>query len=198
MNTIKRSIQKTPAILFFLTLFLFSACTKDGPAGPAGEQGPPGTTGQQGAKGDKGDKGNEGNANVKVFTQDISKSTWTMVGSSTNGYLKLDISAPQVLTTDVVTNWVNLVYVHTSDATGPWFLLPYYSERDIRVTADVQTGKLTLKRDQEGKPYTQSWFNTVKVVCIKPSSVGTLARQSGPPPDYSDYKAVCRYYGISE
>jgi hypothetical protein len=196
MKKISPLIRKAWAIL--LAFSLFTACTKEGPTGPAGEQGPPGATGQQGPKGDKGDKGDAGNANVKVYTKDISSATWTTVGTSASGYLELDISVPKVLTSDVVNNWVNLVYVYTSDASGPWAQLPYYTERNIRVRAEINIGHLILKRDQDGRPSTQSWFNQVKLICIKPSSSGSLARKTGPLPDFSDYHAVCSYYGLEE
>lgn len=201
MSTFTAFIKSTCTAL--LVISLFAGCSKEGPAGPAGQQGPAGPTGQQGplgTKGDKGDKGPQGaqgNANVKVYTKDISNATWTTIGTAADGYLKLDIMASNVLTADVVNNWVNLVYVYTSDESGPWALLPYYTERNIRVTADIQIGHLILKRDQDGQPYTQSWFNTVKLVCIKPSASGAISRSSRPLPDLHDYNAVCRYYGLN-
>lgn len=173
--------------------FSFMSCTKEGPVGPKGP------AGEQGVKGDQGEKGDQGNANVKVFTKDISAATWETVGSSSDGYLKLDISAPTVLTQDVVDNWVNLVYVYTSEVGyAPWTLLPIYSTRNVRVTGTVLVGHLILQRDQDGEPHTQSWFNKVKLVSIKPSSIGALGRMEAPPIDYSDYQAVCNYYGIEE
>jgi hypothetical protein len=163
-------------------------------------QGLKGDKGDKGAKGDqglKGDKGTPGNANVKVYTKDITSATWTIVGSLASGQLRLEIPAPNVLTADVVENWVNLVYVNTSDF-GGWGLVPYYTERNIRVTATINVGKLILTRDQDNQPSTQSWFHKVKLVCIKPSSTGTINRQGAPPIDYSDYQAVVDYYGIAE
>ena len=132
------------------------------------------------------------------FTKDISTAVWSTVCSSTKGYLKLDISAPNTLTEDVVNNWVYLEYVYTSDSPNPWVQLPYYTEYNIRVRADISIGLLTLKRDQDGLPSTQSWFNKVRLICIKPTSTGTISRQSAPLPDFNDYRAVCRYYGLPE
>jgi hypothetical protein len=192
-------IRRMCALL--LAASFFTACTKEGPAGPAGPAGATGATGatgQQGPKGDKGDKGDQGDANVKVYTKDISTAIWTVIGTSTQGYLQLDISAPDILTSDVVNNWVNLVYVYTSDAAGPWAQLPYYTERDILVRAQISVGHLILTRSQDGEPSTQSWFYTVRLVCIKPSSSGSLTRHSAPLPDFSNYRAVCAYYGIDE
>lgn len=196
MKTILLLVRRISTVL--LVASFFAACAKEGPAGPAGEQGPPGPTGATGQQGPKGDKGDEGNANVKVFTKDITTAAWTTIGTANEGFLELDISAPDVLTADVVNNWVNLVYVYTSDAAGPWAQLPYYTERDIRVRADISVGHLILKRDQDGRPETQSWFDKVRLVCIKPSSSGSLTRHSAPLPDFSNYRAVCNYYGIDE
>lgn len=217
--------MKRVVCVIFILAFLFASCSKEGPQGPAGPQGEQGVAGQQGPKGDKGatgsrgdtgakgdkgdtgpqgpqgDKGEQGatgNANVKVYTKDISSATWTTIGNVNSGYLELDISAPKVLTSDVVNNWVNLVYVYTSDFGGPWALLPYYTERNVRVSADIRIGHLILKRDQGGVPFTQSWFNKVRLICIEPSSSGSLARHATPPPDFNDYHAVCLYYGIAE
>lgn len=189
-STIHFSV-KTVVILSLATLsLLYIGCTKEGPEGPAGAQGPAGVAGVQGGKGDKGDKGDPGNANVKVFTKDISAETWSVQGTNSSGYEYLNISAPQVLTSDVVNNWVNLVYVRTSDFQGAWALLPYYTERKIRVSADIAVGKIVLKRDQDGAPYTQSWHDRIRLVCIEPSSTGTIARKSGSLVDYADYAAV--------
>ena len=107
----------------------------------------------------------------EVYTKDISGETWTQVGSNSSGYLSLTINAPNVLTNDVVSNWIILVYVYTSDF-GGW--VPYYTERNIRVTAEIKQGSIILKRDQDGTPYTQSNFSQLKIVLIKPVSMGTL------------------------
>jgi hypothetical protein len=183
MKTISPAIVKISAM--FLAVIFFSACTKEGPAGPQGEQGL------------QGNKGDPGSANVKVFTKDITGATWATVGSSSAGYLKLDISAPQVLTGDVVNNWVTLVYVQSTDFSS-WALLPYYTERNIQVSAGISVGHLVLQRSQEGKPSTQSNFYTVRLVCIEPSSTGPLQRTAASQPDFKDYNAVSAYYGIKE
>jgi len=110
----------------------------------------------------------------KIYTMDISNMTWTTVGTSSSGYLSLKVNAPNVLTGDVTSNWVVLVYVKSTDFGSQWALVPYYTERDIRVTADVEPGYVTLKRDQDGQPYTQSGFSDLKLVLIKPDSTGTI------------------------
>lgn len=173
------------------TLFLTS-CSKDGPQGPDGIQG---EAGALGPKGDKGDKGDPGNANVKSYTSDISTASWTTVGTSTAGYLKLDISATTVLTSSVINNSVMLVYVLSTDH-PTWALLPYYTARNISVEYDINVGKLTLERSQNGKPNTQSNFYKVKLVIIGTSDDGTIRRTA--PIDYRDYNAVEEYYHLEK
>jgi hypothetical protein len=179
------------AVIVILSATLFIACSKTGPAGPKGDKGDTGATGE------KGDTGAQGNANVKVYTKDISGATWTTVGSSSNGYLELKIDAPDVLTEEVVNNWVVLVYVQSTDFNG-WALLPYYTNRDIQVSAKISVGFLLLDRTQDGKPQTQSNFYGVKLVLIEPSLTGNISLHPASLPDFKDYHAVCKYYGIPE
>lgn len=165
-------------LLLFIAAALFvTSCGKDGDIGPKGDTGEQGATGAKGDKGDKGatgSKGANGNANVKVFTKDIGQATWVVNSTGGGkGYLSLTVPAT-VLTEDIINNWVNIVYVSTSDFGWSWGMVPYYTERNIRVTAELRVGSITLKRDQDGAPYTQSGFSAVKVVCIEPSSVGEL------------------------
>ena len=110
---------------------------------------------------------------LMTYTKDISGMTWTTVGTNSSGYLSLQIDAPNLLTSDVVNNWVILVYLRTSDFSS-WALVPYYTERNIRVTADIYTGRIILKRDQNGTPYTQSNFSTLRLVLMKPVATGTI------------------------
>jgi hypothetical protein len=187
-------------LLLIANMLLIVSCGKDGAIGPKGDtgaQGAQGANGATGAAGPAGPKGATGNANVKVFTKDISSSTWQVNGGS-KGYLYLTIPAT-VLTDDIINNWVNLVYVKSSDFGYSWALVPYYTERNIRVTATLAVGSVTLKRDQDGVPYTQSGFSDVKVVCIQPSTIGALQisskeqlidalKQKGI--DAGDYKSV--------
>lgn len=171
-----------------------------GDKGDRGEQGESGTTGPRGATGatgDKGDKGDTGNANVSVYTQDISQDSWETIGSSSNGYLRLRISAPNILTKDVVKKWVVLVYVESSDYSD-WALLPYYTERGIRVQVEVREGFITIKRDQNNRPITQSNFDKVKIVTIQPSSTGTISQIQNSNIDFKSYQSVRNYYNLNE
>ncbi|GAA4310593.1 hypothetical protein GCM10023149_05330 [Mucilaginibacter gynuensis] len=177
--------MKNKYLLLLLTAaMLFTAsCGKDGSVGPKGDTGAQGEQGDKGDTGDKGAtgatgatgaKGATGNANVRVYTKDISSSTWqTNSTGGGKGYLSLNIPAT-ILTEDIINNWVNLVYVSSSDFGYSWGIVPYYTERNIRVTAQLAVGSITLKRDQDGIAYTQSGFSAVKVVCIKPSTTEQL------------------------
>ena len=132
-----------------MSTIIITACSKkEGPAGPEGQ---PGTN---------------GNANVKVFEKDISAATWTATGAGAGNYLWLDVNAPNVLTSAVLEKNTILVYVYTSDFQG-WGFVPYVTERNIRVTAEVGVGKVKLRKDQNGYPSTQSWHNKVRLVLIE-------------------------------
>jgi hypothetical protein len=91
---------------------------------------------------------------------------WTTVGSGTNGYQYLTFDVP-VLTQDILDNWITLVYVKSSDFDNNWALLPYYTERNIRVTATLYVGSITIKRDQDGTPNVQSNLNQMRLVAIQ-------------------------------
>ncbi|NML23097.1 hypothetical protein HHL16_19620 [Pseudoflavitalea sp. G-6-1-2] len=116
--------------------------------------------------GDQGPKGDPGNANVSVFEKDISTATWITSGTMAAGYLYLDIAAPNVLTAKALEENTILVYVYTSDFSG-WGIVPYMTERNIRVTAMVNTGVVRIIKEQNGKPSTQSWHNKIRVVLVK-------------------------------
>lgn len=62
--------QLTLLMFFSLSVIIFSACKKEGPAGPAGPAGP------QGATGGTGPQGPAGTANV-IYSRWTSGSTWT-------------------------------------------------------------------------------------------------------------------------
>lgn len=166
-----KNLKKLAKIFTVLGIFLALAACKKGENGPAGQQ---------------GEQGVPGSANVNVFEKDISNAQWTTFGNINSGYLQLEISAPKVLTAEVVNNWTNLVYVVSSDFSSGWALLPYYTERNIRVTATLSAGRLILKRDQDGKPSTQSNFSKVRLISIKPSEAAN-------PLQYNPYPTTTIY-----
>ncbi|MDR6785265.1 hypothetical protein ABIE26_003964 [Pedobacter africanus] len=130
--------------------------------------------GDSGTPGENGADGADGNANVQTYTYSLTNAVWTTVGTVTSGYLQLDIAAPQTLTADVLTNNVVMVYVKSTDY-ADWAVLPYYTERNIRVQAEVSVGRIRLKRDQDGRPSTQSNFQNMRVVVMKKTSEKPLS-----------------------
>jgi len=72
------------AVLLFINVIIFYACSKTGPAGPAGPAGATGATGgtgAQGAPGATGSQGPPGTANV-IFSRWTNGSTWTLDGGA--------------------------------------------------------------------------------------------------------------------
>ena len=137
-----KSIQKILIFLFLISIYLISCKKKEGLQGPAGL---------------------DGNANVSVFEKNIRDSTWTQVGSMSNGYLKLVVNAPNVLTQNAIDSSVIQVYIKSTDYSS-WALVPYYTERNILVTANIRKGSVELRRSQDERPSTQSNFSTVRLV----------------------------------
>ena len=170
----------------------------EGARGEKGEQGATGPTGPRGETGPKGDTGAPGNANVKVFTQNIQDAVWETMGSAAEGYQRLIINAPNVLDLSTVRDAVILVYVRSSDyAPNYWALVPYYTDRNIRVDAIVNHRSLTLKKDQNGKPYVPSVFYEVKIVTIQPSSrTEPISRIQNAPIDFKDYESVRNHFNF--
>ena len=111
----------------------------------------------------QGPQGITGNANVQVYEKDISSLTWT----NNSSYSSLTISAPNVLTSDNIANNIILVYVKTTDFGSNWAIVPYYTERNVRVTAEVRVGTVVLRKDQDGSGSTQSSFSNLRLVLLR-------------------------------
>ncbi len=105
-----------------------------------------------------------------VYERDISAMTW----QNHTTYSSLTIQAPNVLTSQALANNIVLVYVYTSDFGGDWGIVPYHTERDIRLTAQVNAGSVSLSKDQDGSPSTQSWHTKLRVVLIPIIAGGLL------------------------
>lgn len=180
-------------LLFVLaaTMMVFlSQCSKEGPQGPAGAQG------TAGPKGDKGDKGDVGAANVmsKTFqAADISWSSTTIFGTN---YKVATLNIPQ-LTSSIVDNGIVMVYGAFLFG-EPWTALPV-SIFESGVTRyfffSVKTGSVVLRYSQSNNVSPGSPSVAFKVVIVPGNNIARLA---SPSMDYSDYKAVCEYYGIGE
>lgn len=172
------SIPKTMLMKQFLLTISIAlaamACSKEGPAGPPGPAGPAGAPGPAGPQ---GPQGVAGNANVRVYEKDISAMTW----SAATTYSWLDVNAPNVLTSATISSSTILVYVYTSDF-GGWGQVPYSTERNIRVSAEISTGRVRLRKDQNNTPTTQSWHHKLRLVIIRNSgAAGVLSRQAFTP-----------------
>lgn len=200
-------------LIFFsgLLLLSLSQCSKEGPVGP---QGPKGETGAAGAKGDKGDKGDAGNANVK-------SSGWIKVVASKwdlnlSGYGNVSVKEAgeiQWYSANGVKQLSNeeqsgVVLVYVKD--GYTIRLCPFSKQ---VIASGQNGVLKY-RFSFGSSWAYpvvalssgSWDATYikntylptlewNFITIPP---GTSGRMTDTNVDYSDYKAVCAYYGLPE
>lgn len=120
------------------------------------------------------------------------------MGSAAEGYQRLIINAPNVLDLSTVRDAVILVYVRSSDyAPNYWALVPYYTDRNIRVDAIANHRSLTLKKDQNGKPYVPSVFYEVKIVTIQPSSrTEPISRIQNAPIDFKDYESVRNHFNF--
>jgi hypothetical protein len=70
-----KRIQYVFTIFLLVTVFIFSACEKEGPAGPAGATG---AQGPAGPTGPIGPQGSTGTANV-IYSRWTNGSTWTAV-----------------------------------------------------------------------------------------------------------------------
>lgn len=88
------------------------------------------------------------------------------------------------------------MYVQSSKYGSIWSLLPYYTDRNISLQYEIREGKLILKRDQNGKPATQSYISQVRLVIIESQGFGTINRMV--PADYKDYDVVKAYYNVQE
>lgn len=161
MKNLKKMLVALMIVAFAAQL---SSCKK-------GESGAPG---ENGINGTNGLNGKDGNANIQIYTYSLRDAVWTTVGSINNGYLQLDIPAPQVLTADALENNVILVYIKSSDFSN-WAQLPYYTERNIRVQADITVGRVRLKRDQDGRPSTQSNFQSMRLAIMKKTAEKPLS-----------------------
>lgn len=197
------------SVLLCTVLITLFSCSKEGPQGPAGpqgeqgtqgvagsqgakgEQGATGATGPQGATGATGAQGPAGTANV-IYSNwiTITASQWTGLGTAT---ITTDISAPK-LTADIRDHGVVLVY-HMYGSVAR--MLPYaYTTIGDHLDFTYIIGKITIRDYHQDGSVINTFANVQFRYVLIPG--GVAARKSSPLPDYSDYHAVCRYYGIPE
>lgn len=159
-----------------------TACRKEGPQGPAGIQGEQGEQGETGAQGPAGPKGATGTANV-IYSAwlDIDLKSGIYAGTY---YAK--ISAPK-LTQALFDKGILKVYVRHN--TMEWEI-PNPNFRDLYLRFSVGFVEFFSPQDWDANSGYQYRYILVPG--------GTAARRSAPEVDYSNYRAVCRFYGISE
>ncbi|MBO9150779.1 hypothetical protein ACFOTA_01050 [Chitinophaga sp. GCM10012297] len=99
-----------------------------------------------------------------------------------------------MLKTDVLEKNTILLYVYTSDFQG-WGIVPYHTERNIRVTAEIRVGSVLMRKDQNGTPTTQSWHHKIRLVIIRNTAANTLSRAQAPgAEEIAAYPAVKELY----
>lgn len=168
------------------------SCNKAGPQGPAGPKGDKGDTGASGAAGATGATGPQGaTGTANVIYSDwitITQSQWQGIGTAT---ITTNISVPK-LTAAIRDNGVILVY-HLYLGTAK--LLPYaYSATGDYLDFTFVVGSITIRDYHQDGSNVAAFSNVQFRYVLMPG--GVHARIAMPPPDYSDYSAVCEYYGI--
>ncbi|MGH2643043.1 MAG: hypothetical protein ACRDE2_03775 [Chitinophagaceae bacterium] len=209
-----RLIKKAAIIL--LSAALFAGCSKTGPAGPQGQtgatgpQGPAGTAGTNGTNGATGAQGPAGTANV-IYSAWFTPSAFTV--TKPFGIYSFDYNQPAPgIKQSILDNGVVLVYGKLNGyASSIWptnqiGLLPIvltYQSGGIQIdtwSAFATVGNLRINFMNDNNLYTTdasiSHSHSFRYVIIPGGVAG--ARLSSSPPDYNNYEAVCRYYGIPE
>lgn len=204
MNT-----KKIVFILLSATMLFTFSCSKEGPQGPAGpqgEQGATGAAGPQGPKGDKGsrgatgprgatgakgDKGDRGDRGPKgaTGTANVIYSDWLSVDLKSGIYYGLyyaKINAPK-LTRSILDKGVMKVYVSAGNSV---YEIPNSGFDGLYLKFSV--GYIEIFSPTDWDTYSGYKYRYVLI------PGGTTARQRAPEVDYSDYHAVCRYFGIPE
>jgi hypothetical protein len=207
-------------LIFTLSLFILS-CAKKGPEGPAGPNGVAGPQGAQGVQGAVGAQGPQGNANVTsgtvTFTNADYKSDYWSITTGPSSSLGLGAKKATVsvasITAAIFNTGTVLVYFKvpvglTSTLTGwsqlPFSLKSFDGNYFISLKNNYEIGKVNIYYLYEQTNSAASVPNifsatvpdyTFKYIVIAGTAGG---RQKKPTLDYSDYAAVCKYYGIPE
>lgn len=187
--------------------FLVSACTKTGPQGAQGPQG------EKGDKGQKGDKGDTGSANV-IYSDWFTAPEWDLLYFNTNGYddyyRAFTESTPE-LTQDIFDKGVILAYIKTVGAPNIITLLPWTDAHENPgdpwiFSYDIFVGSIrfqfqnSIYPNYDPDPYGYvSTDNQFRYILI-PGSIETNGLRGNSimnkHPDYKNYDAVCKFYGI--
>lgn len=218
MKATSSLFKKTVIILSLATLF--TACSKTGPAGPQGQtgatgatgaQGPAGTNGTNGATGATGSQGPAGTANV-IYSAWFTPSAYTVTtifgiinfnyNQSAPGITQTILNSGTVLTYGMLNGYVSSLW-----PTNQVGLLPITIDYTEGATTNINTwsayatlGNLRINFVSSTNQYSSDaeidHAHSFRYIIIPGGVAG--ARQSSPPPDYSNYDAVCKYYKIPE
>lgn len=218
MKTVSGLFKRVVIILLLVTLF--AACSKTGPTGPQGSTGPTGATGAQGpagangtngAAGAAGPQGPAGTANV-IYSAWFTPSAYTV--ATAFGITHLDYNKPAPgITQAILDNGTVLTYGKLNGynpslwPTNQVGLLPITIDYQIGATTNIDTwsafataGNLKIDLVSSTNAYASdasiNHNHSFRYIIIPGGVAG--ARLSSPPPDYNNYDAVCKYYGIPE
>lgn len=197
------------SFLFFMVAILIAACAKTGPEGPAGPQGAQGTSGAVGAQGPAGTAGATGTANV-IYSDWFTASAYSLsvdfginniyYDKAAAGITQIILDSGVVLTYGKLNGYVSIIWPTNQVAQLPITLVYQQSGTQIDTwSAYATVGNLRINFTNNNNLYTNTGLATThsfRYVIIPGGVPGN--RLSGPLPDYSDYEAVCAYYGIHE
>lgn len=167
MKSIIRFSEKTLIVLLLTAISLFVGCTKDGPAD---------------------------DANVMTKTFQPADISWSSTSNYGTNYKVATLNIPQ-LTSSIVDNGIVLVYGGVRFGES-WTALPYpFFEWGVTkfLSFSVETGSVVLRYSQSNNVTPDSPSIAFKVVIVPGNNI---PRPASPSLDYTDYKAVCEYYGI--
>ncbi len=209
-------IIQSICILLFSVFTLSISCSKTGPVGPQGPQGPAGPTGATGSQGPAGTngatgpQGPAGTANV-IYSAWFTPSVYTV--TTVFGIINLNYNmAASGITQAILDNGAVLTYGKLNGynpslwPTNQVGKLPIIINYQIGTTTNIDTwsayatvGNLRINLVSSTNAYTTdaaiNHSHSFRYIIIPGGVAG--ARQS-PPPDYNNYDAVCKYYGIPE
>lgn len=172
--------------VFFLSLsLLLTSCSKEG---PQGEKGPQGEVGSQGPKGDVG--------SANVIYSDWLKISGDRDSTVDGSKLKVNYLAAPRLTTDLLKNSFIQVYMRFGTTIFP---LPYTGNAGSKantVSFIPMEKKICLTRFTHDNSGTLGFGAVEFRYIIIPG--GVSARMASPAVDFSDFDAVCEYYGIDK
>jgi hypothetical protein len=195
MNQInlKSNKMKTISTLLIISLsvILFGACTKEGPAGPAGPTGAQGLQGTTGTAGPIGPQGIAGNANVTQYTYD------NPFDFSSNLDFNLQVST----TLDTMNRSLWFVYLKYNGGFEYYYSLPgfgYNGATNYRNTFYFNTGANKVIHNITRLAGPGETYAGIKIIRVYATNTGTGGKQGMPDVDFTDYKKVKAYFNLPD